>query len=363
MQRFTCLFCAALAATVAVAARAPVAAQDAPVTVTVNGTAIAFDQPPIERAGRVFVPLRGVFERLGASVVFDGGAINATRGAMTIALHVGEAQAVVNGASVALDSPAFVVGARTLVPLRFVAQTLGATVSYLASSRTVAITQPVAVATPPPAPIPAATPQRRTTLPVPSALGLVREEPRNGTTVVGLRPQISATFVEPVDPNSVHIRIDGRDVSPESYISERNVSFTPAFDIPPGPHRVDVGALTATGRRALVSWSFDDVSAAATNFVRDLEPANGTRVGNAFTVRGLTRPGSRVHIVATASATQAFNEVTQSSSTVDITADGRGSFAQVIAVSDLGAASVDVRFESRAPDGSIAVATLRLRPL
>lgn len=39
--------------------------------VYVNGRLIHFDQPPIERGSRIFVPLRGVFENLGASVVYN----------------------------------------------------------------------------------------------------------------------------------------------------------------------------------------------------------------------------------------------------------------------------------------------------
>ena len=34
------------------------------VRIYVNGSQVQFDQPPIERSGRVFVPLRGVFEFL-----------------------------------------------------------------------------------------------------------------------------------------------------------------------------------------------------------------------------------------------------------------------------------------------------------
>jgi len=45
---------------------APAGAQS--VAVVVNGAGVTFDQPPVERAGRVFIPLRGVFERLGASL-------------------------------------------------------------------------------------------------------------------------------------------------------------------------------------------------------------------------------------------------------------------------------------------------------
>ena len=47
------------------------------VSVFVNGQRMSFDQPPIVQSGRVFVPLRGVFEQLGASVVYNNGQINA----------------------------------------------------------------------------------------------------------------------------------------------------------------------------------------------------------------------------------------------------------------------------------------------
>src|SRR5581483_4065550 len=109
------------------------------VNVVVNGGTITFDQPPIERAGRVFVPLRGVFERLGASVVYYNGDINATGNGRNVHLHIGSTQATVNGQSVFMDVAPFLVGARTLVPLRFVAQALGANVNWNQGNNTVYI--------------------------------------------------------------------------------------------------------------------------------------------------------------------------------------------------------------------------------
>ena len=75
-----------------------------PVTVIVNGQTVAFDQPPVERGGRVFVPLRGVFERLGASVVYDNGVINATGNGRTISLHIGSTAATVSAPNLATSS-------------------------------------------------------------------------------------------------------------------------------------------------------------------------------------------------------------------------------------------------------------------
>ncbi|MGH7729564.1 MAG: copper amine oxidase N-terminal domain-containing protein, partial [Vulcanimicrobiaceae bacterium] len=116
--------------------------------VVVNGTALRFDQPPVERGGRIYVPLRALFEQLGASVVAKGTAIDARTPTKRIVLRIGTPAASVNGVPTALDSPPFEIGGRTLVPLRFVSQALGATVSFDSAARTVFVTQPVAGAVP-----------------------------------------------------------------------------------------------------------------------------------------------------------------------------------------------------------------------
>jgi len=115
----------------------PAAAQS--VAIVVNGAGVTFDQPPVERAGRVFVPLRSVFERLGASVVYANGDINAQGNGRSVHLHIGSTQAVVNGQTLTMDVAPFLIGARTLVPLRFVAQSLGAAVNWNQSNNTVYI--------------------------------------------------------------------------------------------------------------------------------------------------------------------------------------------------------------------------------
>jgi hypothetical protein len=67
----------------------------AQVVVTVNGNQVNFSPEPIIQAGRVFVPLRGVFERLGASVVYSDGTINATGAGRNISLQIGSTQATI----------------------------------------------------------------------------------------------------------------------------------------------------------------------------------------------------------------------------------------------------------------------------
>ena len=100
-------------------------------TVSVNGNAIAFpDQPPVNAGGRLLVPLRAIFEALGATVNYSNGTIRANRGTTNLELSLGSDQAIINGQRSTLDVPAQAVFGRTLVPLRFVGEAFGATVNY-----------------------------------------------------------------------------------------------------------------------------------------------------------------------------------------------------------------------------------------
>jgi hypothetical protein len=123
-----------LAAAGAAAAQAP--------QVTVNDSPVQFlAQQPIEQGGRVLVPLRGVLEKLGAYVTYDyrTQTVSALRGQTRITLPIGGRQAVVDNRPVSLDVPAQLVNGSTMVPLRFVAEALGAQVTYNAGQNLVAI--------------------------------------------------------------------------------------------------------------------------------------------------------------------------------------------------------------------------------
>jgi hypothetical protein len=115
------------------------AVADAQVAITINGNDVDVSPTPIIQAGRVFVPLRGVFENLGASVVYSDGQINATGNGRDIALHIGSTDATVDGQGQTIDVAPFIVGESTFVPLRFVSQALGASVSWDQNNRVVAI--------------------------------------------------------------------------------------------------------------------------------------------------------------------------------------------------------------------------------
>jgi hypothetical protein len=118
---------------------APAGAQ-AGVGITINGTPVPVEPGPIVQGGRVFVPLRGVFQDLGASVVYDNGQIDASGNGRDISLRIGSRRAHVNGSPTSIDVAPFIVGASTYVPLRFISESLGANVDWDQSQQLVAIT-------------------------------------------------------------------------------------------------------------------------------------------------------------------------------------------------------------------------------
>ncbi len=109
--------------------------------VLLDGKKLTFDVEPVNRSGRLLVPMRAIFEGLGAEVSWDGAArtASAVLGGRSVSVTIGSTAAVVNGRAATLDVPAEIVSARTLVPLRFVMTALGADVEYIANERLVAI--------------------------------------------------------------------------------------------------------------------------------------------------------------------------------------------------------------------------------
>lgn len=233
----------------AVAGR-PATAQTPPVTVTIDGTPVTFDQPPVEQAGRVYVPLRGVFERLGAAVVYDRGHINATKGPTMVSLSVGSALALVNGQEQHLDSPPLVVGERVLVPLRFVSQALGTTVNFVQATQTVAITVPAAV----PRRLP-----RRTLAAAPAGGPLGTLSPAPDAVVAPSVAQISAHFTQPVNARSVRATIDGVDITSGIYVTARDLIYSVTIPLKAGQHTVLITGSLAAGSAFSRGWSFRTV--------------------------------------------------------------------------------------------------------
>ncbi|KKM11119.1 hypothetical protein SY88_10330 [Clostridiales bacterium PH28_bin88] len=103
------------------------------INVMLDGHELSFDTGPQIVDGRVMVPLRGIFEALGADVLWDGKArrITATKGETHISLTVNNKTAFKDGASIQLETAPYIdVKGRTFVPLRFISESLGATVEW-----------------------------------------------------------------------------------------------------------------------------------------------------------------------------------------------------------------------------------------
>ena len=125
-----------------VAAQQPTAPTPDVITVTLNGQALGFDQPPVIYDGRTLVPLRAIFEALGADVEWDQGTqtVTATADDITVAMQIGNPVMTINNEEITLDVSPQLVGGRTLVPARAVAESFGAAVDWNAATRTVIIT-------------------------------------------------------------------------------------------------------------------------------------------------------------------------------------------------------------------------------
>lgn len=116
------------------------------VTVSVNGTPVKFDDiQPQAVAGRMMVPLRGVFEALGAYVEYDNTVRTVTvrKGNEDIELRIGEKVAHKNGAELMLDVAPLLMKAHAMVPLRFLVEALGGNINFdNASNHIDIITEP-----------------------------------------------------------------------------------------------------------------------------------------------------------------------------------------------------------------------------
>ena len=107
------------------------------------GEDVVNDVAPIIRNDRTMLPIRFIAEALGAQVDWDGEtrAVTITSEDITIKIAIGESFAIVNDQIVELDSPAFIESDRTFLPLRFVSENLGAQVDWIEETRQVVITK------------------------------------------------------------------------------------------------------------------------------------------------------------------------------------------------------------------------------
>lgn len=111
------------------------------ITVLINNKKVEFDQPPYIENGTTRVPMRKIFESLGAEVEYEAAAekITAVKDGTIIELLTGSSTALINGKSTSLAEPVVNKNGFTMLPLRFVAEALGAEVAWDSSSKIISI--------------------------------------------------------------------------------------------------------------------------------------------------------------------------------------------------------------------------------
>ncbi|MBP3359562.1 MAG: hypothetical protein J6N52_01805 [Clostridia bacterium] len=112
------------------------------IKISVNGSFLTPDVPPVIINDRTLVPLRAIFEALGAEVKWNGDEKTAAANGRgnTIRLRIGDNILYKNNAAVQLDVPAQIVNDRTMVPVRAIAEAMDCMVDWIPETKTVVIT-------------------------------------------------------------------------------------------------------------------------------------------------------------------------------------------------------------------------------
>ena len=116
---------------------------------SVDGASTTIDVAPQIIENRTLLPIKWVAEPLGALVTWDAAdrKVTISLKGTTLELWIGKSQARVNGVAVPIDSTnakvvPLIVSGRTMLPVRFVAEQLGAGVQWEAATKTITITGP-----------------------------------------------------------------------------------------------------------------------------------------------------------------------------------------------------------------------------
>lgn len=212
-------------------------------TVTVNDRPI--DVAAIVEHGRVLLPMRATFAALGASIGYDpkGRLIVARSAAHELRLTLGSREAVVDGRAVMLDVPARIIAARTYVPLRFVAQALGAVVGYDARANVVNVVSSASKLT--------------TTAIANDSVKVIGLSPASQSSSGTAYPTISASLAAATASRlDVTLTVDGEDVTQLASFDGATITYMPRIGLSRGTHTVRFSGRTLAQAPFSVSWSF-----------------------------------------------------------------------------------------------------------
>ncbi len=122
---------------------APPTAGSDDVHIYIDGQKQSFADQPVIVQGRTLLPMRDLFQALGAVVGWDGVTSTAigTRDGIEVRIPIGSTTPTVNGKATTIQVPAQLINNRTYIPLRFVGEALGDDVKWDGESRSVIITR------------------------------------------------------------------------------------------------------------------------------------------------------------------------------------------------------------------------------
>lgn len=198
----------------------------------------------IVRGGTILIPLRSMFEQMGATVSYDPGTrtVSVTKPGSDVKVTVGRPQVTINGEARPLDVPPEIYQGHVVVPVRVISEGMGAYVQWVPERRTVVVRY--VAATPPP---PATSPPPTTPVVTPSPSPVPVRAPYLDKFIAGdfiLSPKVYNEF----SPGN-----RGRNSGGSSYHVRGAVEF-PLFNLPwmlEGDYRVfnyphNQGAITPT---------------------------------------------------------------------------------------------------------------------
>jgi len=124
------------------------------------------------RGGTILIPLRSMFEQMGATVSYDAASKTATvsKPGAEVKVTVGKPEVVINGESRPLDVPPMIYQGAVLVPVRVISEGMGAYVQWVPDQHVVVVRYipPTPPPTPAPTIAPTVTPPTPTPTPMPT---------------------------------------------------------------------------------------------------------------------------------------------------------------------------------------------------
>lgn len=113
------------------------------IKVVYDNKILAFVTPPTTESDRTLVPMRFLFEQMGANVDWNNETQTATveKQNEVVAFSINNTVATVNSIAKTMDVPARLINDKTMIPLRFLSEELGYNVEWDENTKTVTITE------------------------------------------------------------------------------------------------------------------------------------------------------------------------------------------------------------------------------